>query len=218
MRESKVIGTISGLTAIAACAAIYFSTRGRIGPEFDATPHEATGQVIAQQALGLLKPGGQISIIARDTRAFKNPASDAQLASFHKAVRNAGASIRTTLMLQVDPLRPVQVPASDFFELIRNSTPGSVIVSFMGPPLLSDVQRAQLGEIKPSIIAFCSGTIPELVDLRALFDQGLLHAAILAKHNQPAPSPGDLRKCFDNSFLAITSANLNDLPAMAGPR
>jgi hypothetical protein len=218
MRESKVIGTISGLTAFAACAAIYFSTKGGTGPSFDATPHEATGLVIAQQALSLLKPGGQISIIARDTRAFKNPASDTQLASFQKALRNAGASIRTTLMLQVDPLRPVQVPASDFFELIRSSTPGSVIVSFMGPPLLTDAQRAQLGEIKPSIIAFCSGTIPELVDLRALFDQGLLHAAILAKHNKPAASPGDLRKCFDSSFVAITSANLTDLPVLPGPQ
>jgi hypothetical protein len=197
MRESKVIGTISGFTAFAAGAVIYFSTQGGTGPSFDATPHQATGLVIAQQTLAVLKPGGQISIIARDTRAFKNPASDVQLATFRKTVRDAGAVIRTTRLLQIDPLRPVLVPATDFFELIRNSPPGSVIVSFMGPPLLTDAQCAQLGETKPSIVAFCSGSIPDLVDLRALFEQGLLQAAVIAKRTSPPPSAGGLRKSFD---------------------
>jgi len=168
---------------------------------------------MARQAMNLLQPGGQIIVITRDTAAFKNPASDLQLTSFNNTLRSAHVAVGRLLALQVDPLRPVEVPPGDFFELIRSATKGSVIVSFMGPPQLTEAQRRQLGEVKPAIVAFCSGSLPERVDLRTLFDQELLHAAVVSRKSPARLSspPKDLQGWFDESFLAITASDANTL-------
>jgi hypothetical protein len=160
---------------------------------------------MAQQALAWLEPGGQITIITRDTTTFKNPASDIQLAGFRKAINQAHAAIRSIHELQVDPLRPIAVPSSDFCEVIRNTPQGSVIVSFMGPPVLTGADRSRLGEIQPAIVAFCSGSLPESVDLRSLFEEGLLQAAVVVD-----------RRGSEQAFLTLTATNLADVPAWQG--
>jgi hypothetical protein len=164
---------------------------------------------MARQALEFMQPGGRITVITRDTTAFKNPAADLQLASFKRAVSQAHGTMGSVIALQVDPLRPVEVPSGDFQDLIRATPQGSVIVSFMGPPLLSEAQRNQLGEIKPAIVAFCSGSLPQRVDLRPLFEQGLLKAAVISKPSPaPAdPSPSSLQGWFDRYFTVVTAAN-----------
>jgi hypothetical protein len=118
-------------------------------------------------------------------------------------------------LIQVDPLRPVAVPPGDFFELIRRSSAEHVLVSLLGPPLLTEEQRNRLGRVKPKIVAFCSGSVAENIHLRQLFDAGLLHAAIVNKppsataigNHQSVPDT------FDQLYLAVRAANLSTLPA-----
>jgi hypothetical protein len=168
---------------------------------------------MAQQALALLQPGGDITVIARDTGTFKNPATDIQLASFVKAIDQAHATIHSFHTLQVDPLRPIAVPSSDFCDIIRNTPEGSVIVSFMGPPQLTAAERSRLGDIQPAIVAFCSGRLPELVDLPSLFKEGLLQAAVLDRRG--AESAGQANDP-EQSFLTLTATNLAALSARPG--
>jgi hypothetical protein len=209
MQDSPAIATVAGLVTLGAAAAVFFSRPGALPPGIDPHPHQAVGTVLAQQALRLLQPGGQLILIVRDTAAFPNPASDIQLASFKRTIRTANAPITSILALQVDPLRPVEVPPGDFFELIKKTPKGSVIVSFMGPPLLSPEQCLRLKEIKPAIVAFCSGNLPQRLNLKAFFEQGLLHAAVVSRHAPLATPPSQgLQGWFDQSFLAITPSNL----------
>lgn len=217
MRDSKVVGIVAGLATLSAWATLWIVNRGGFGPSFDPTPHQASGWVLARQALGLLKPGGQIVVITRDTAAFKNPASDAQLAGFTQGLNEGHATAAKTLALQVDPLRPIEVPAGDFFELMRRTPPGSVIVSFMGPPLLTEAQRKQLGEATPAVVAFCPGGLPERVDLKTLFDEGLLRAAVISRKNpnRTASPPKGLQGAFDEFFRAVTAANASELSVRA---
>ena len=115
-------------------------------PRLDARPHEAAGWYMAQETLRLLQPGGEVVLIARDTTTFENPATDVQLASFRKTLRSARVTVSSTHLLQVDPLRPLEVPPGDFQEFIRKAPKGSVVVSFMGPPpLLGYSPRTALG-------------------------------------------------------------------------
>ncbi len=217
MRDSKAVGVLAGLAIFGASASLYLSTHGGLPPRLNPRPHEAVGWAMAQQALSLLKAGGQVLVITRDTTAFANPATDLQLASFKKALAKAHATVGPIKALQVDPLRPVEVPAGDFFELIRKTPSESVIVSFMGPPLLSSAQRERLGEIKPAIVAFCAGSLPEVIDLRKLFEQKFLHAAVVSRRNPgPISSASSLQGWFDQSFLTITPANLAALPVPSG--
>ena len=213
--QSKVIGTLAALATLAAWAVIFLSLNGGLRPSIDSGLPEATGWVMAQEALARMQPSGQIIVIARDTSTFKNPATDIQMASFRKALGKAHAAMPSVHALQVDPLRPVEVPAGDFYSILKNTPKGSVIVSFMGPPMLTVSQCAQLGENKPAVVAFCTGSLPALVDLRSLFEQGVLQAAVVDRPTGRAPGPrrGNLRACFDQAYLVITAANLADLPA-----
>ena len=215
MRDSKVIGTGATIATLAAGLVTYLSVAGGFGPPIDPAPHRATGRVMAEEALKVLKPGGEILVIGRDTTAFKNPGSDIQMASFQKTVSEAHAKISAVHSLQVDPLRPVEVPSGDFFDLLRKTPPQNVIVSFMGPPVLSEAQRVQLGEVKPAVVAFCSGAIPERIDLHLLFEQGLLRTAVVSKRNAPLSTSksSHYRECFERSFTVITAENLSMLPA-----
>jgi hypothetical protein len=173
------------------------------------------GRVLAQQALARLKPGGTLTVITRDTAAFQNPASDVVFGGFQKELKKSGAKLDSIQLIAVDPLRPVSVPPGDFFQWIKKSSNGSVIVSFMGPPLLNETQLASLGEVKPAIVALCSGPLRTQVDLRALFVQGLLRAAIVTRDSPPAQktAPTNDRDAFDRQFVVVTSENLAPLAA-----
>ena len=88
-----------------------------------------------------------------------------------------------------------------------------VIVSFMGPPLLTSEQRRQLGEIQPAIIAFCPGNWPDRVDFRPLFAKGLLRAAIVSRCDLSSATVNPEK--FDQSFTVVTAANVDDFMAAA---
>jgi len=214
MRNSRAVEIVSGLTTLGALTVIILSTC-EWPPSTNRRLHEAIGRAMAQQALSLSGNGGRITLIARDTVAFKQPAAGIQLDSFKKELRRGGGTIAATQLLQVDPLRPVEVPPGDFFELIRKAPPDSVIVSFMGPPLLTEEQRSQLGVIKPKVVAFCSGNLTDYLDLRTLFEQRLLHAAVVSRRSSPGASlmPGKSVESFDQLYTGVTAANLSSLPA-----
>ena len=214
MRNSRAVEIVSGLTALGALTVIILSTC-EWSPSTNWKLHEAIGRTMAQQTLSLSGIGGQITVIARDTVAFKQPAAEIQLDSFKKELRRGGGTIAATQLLQVDPLRPVEVPPGDFFEWIRRAPASSVIVSFMGPPLLTEEQRSQLGVIKPKVVAFCSGNLTDHLDLRTLFDQQLLHAAVVSRHGSPGASLNSQKQAesFDQLYMSITAANLSSLPA-----
>jgi hypothetical protein len=218
MRDSKAVNVIAGLVVLGAAATILISLRGGLPPRCNPKSHQAAGRVLARQALGLLKPGGQIIVIARDTAAFKNPAADIQLASFKKELGKARAAVSSVRAIQIDPLKPVQAPPGDFFELIRQTSSQSVIVSFLGPPLLSETQAGQLGAAKPGIVAFCCGSLPDQLDLRWFFEHGLLGAAVVSRHTPLDSRPSDPQGWFDRYFVAVTSADDPNLAARAAPQ
>ncbi len=217
MRDNKVISIAAALVTVGSCLGLVYGLTGGFGPHLDARSHRAVGQVLAAQTLNLLKPGGLVTVITRDTTTFANPASDVLLDSFRKQLAKAGVKIDSMQRIQIDPLRPLAVPAGDFFQWIKNSAKGSVIVSFMGPPALSETQSAQLGEVKPAIVAFCPGAVRELVDLRSLFARGLLQAAVVSKRGAGGQRSGHLSEqaAFDQQFALVTPANLATLSSAA---
>ncbi len=193
---AKALRAAVFVAALAVWLSVWLAARGGLGPRFDGAPFQASGRLAAQQALACLKPGGQIIVLRRDTSAFRSPATDAQMAAFRATLRRAGASIQLERVLPVDPLRPVVVPSSEFCDLLKKSPPGAVIVSFMGPPNLTDADLVRLGDAKRPVIAFFPGLPPGANVLQALFDQDLLEKAIIMR---PA------------SCLAIGPRNLSEL-------
>ena len=148
-------------------------------------------------------------VIVRDTAVFKNPATDYQMRAFNQALAAARVTAVETHFLQVDPLRPIEVPPGDFSELIRKTPAGSVIVSFMGPPVLTEAQRVRLGNSRPAVVAFCPGSLPDRIDLPMVFTQGLLQAAVISRRTAVATAakPASSQGWFDRSFEVVTAAN-----------
>ena len=219
MRDNKAMAVLAGLTTLGAAVGAFLATH-ELPPRINPKPDEALGWFMAKEALNLLKAGGEITVIVRDTAAFPNPAADIQLAGFKAVIRQAHGPEVLVHAFQVNPLRSVEVPAADFIGIIAKAPKGSVIVSFMGPPLLTEEQRGGLGEIKPGIVAFCSGSLPDQIDLRALFEKQLLHAAVVCRRN-PGPSsvePKDLQGWFDKCFQSATAGNLAALEPAASQR
>lgn len=212
MRDSKPMNALALLVTAGAGVGLWLGIAG-LPARPDRKAAEASGWAMAQEAVRHLKEGGRLLVIERDTDAFKHPEADYQSRAFAKAVRQAGGSIAAVQALQLDPLRPPEVPPGDFFELIRRAPAGSVIVSFMGPPLLSAEQRAQLGTIKPRIVAFCPGAMPNQIDLRILFDAGLLHTAVISRPppRRPGPEPGHPQGRFDRHYRLVTAADVAGL-------
>ncbi len=193
--------------------AIWLSLRG-LPLHFSSEPHRTIGRIMAQKAASLLGSGGEIIVFARDTLTFPQPAADSQLASFTRELKNSNLHIASLKRLQLDPLRQMELPSGDLFELMKRANPASVIVSFMGPPFLTREQLARLGPIHCKMVAFCPGEIYNQADLRGLFQTGLLHGAIIGRPQSksiPVREQGTAAT-FENLYLDITEANLVDLP------
>jgi hypothetical protein len=179
----------------------------------------ALGETLAAEAIRLAEPGARIIVLAREPAPFDVPACAAQLEGFLSALKKSGQSVATLQRIQLDPLRLPAVPPGDFFEVIRRGRDNDVIVSFLGPPLLEPGQLAKLGAKRPRILAVCSGPLPARVDLRGLFAQKLLSAAVISRADAPAHGTTSSRqRAFEQCFQLITPDNLAELPAFGGPR
>ncbi|HXI52193.1 MAG TPA: hypothetical protein VNH84_11825 [Candidatus Saccharimonadales bacterium] len=212
----KAIAVIAVLVIVACAGSLYLSLYGLALRE-DTRAHRALGQIVGEEAVKLGGAGARIILITRDTSFYKNPAFDAMTASFQAALTAAGSKVGLTHTLKVDPLRATQVPPGDFLQILKKATDKDVLVSFLGPPLLTEEQLAGLGGKLPKLVAVCTGNMPRQFNLRRTFDQGLLHLAILSKPSadNQLPGGGGAEACFDHLFLRVTSANLAELPAPA---
>jgi len=217
MSSSKTTAVLAAMVIVASLGAVFVATSGT-APRLDTRIHEDIGRALAQEALKLLGPSGHLTVVTRDTGTFPQPALDLALGSFTQAIRKSGGSVPAVQALQVDPLRPLQVPPGDFHELIRRGAAGDVIVSLMGPPWLSEEQRGSLGEVKPKIVAFSPGTVPEPAELRLLAEQKLLHAAVISRPlKRNALKPANFgHESFDELYVRVSAADLAKLPAAGG--
>ena len=219
MGNKKFIAIIAGLVTLGAWASIYLSVCG-FPPRLDARPHEALGNVVAEEALKLRAPGGRIMLVCRDTARFKNPASVAQLRGFHAVLKAAGAAVASTNSIKIDPLRLMAVPGLDYLQILKAVSDTDVIVSFLGPPVLNPDQTARLTEKRPKIVAVCSGAMPSQVNLKRIFDEKLLHVAVISRPDAStnAPPSDAPRSWFDHLYTLVTPANLSELPAPVSTR
>ena len=219
MGKKKIIVVIAGFVTLCAWISICLSVWG-LPPRLDARPHVALGRVMAEEALKLRSPGGRILLVCRDTIRFRSPASVAQLRGFHSALKANGAAVASTNSLKIDPLRLMSVPGLDYLHILKAASEADVVVSFLGPPVLNPDQLARLSEKRPRVVAVCSGAMPMQVNLKRIFDEKLLHVAVISRPDitTNAPPSDTPRGWFDHLYSLVTPANLSDVPDSAPAR
>ncbi len=212
--DSGKIKTAVALLVMAGTGLFLYLSEHPRPPMPDPRVHEGIGQAMAEQAAQLAGNRGNIVLVARDVSVFPNPATDFQLRGFHRSLARAGLKVALTNRVRLDPLRVVRLPAGEFAECFGRLNEGDVVVSLLGPPSLSSAQRAQIEELRIAMVCLCPGDIPRQVDLRALFDQKLLRAAVVSRSapgfSQPAND--DPAAWFRQYYQVITPENLAELP------
>jgi hypothetical protein len=213
MKNDKATNVVAGLTIVASWA---FLTSPYIAfpPGINRGSQQALGQVLAEEAVKLLGNGGKITVITRDTTTYKNPSTDAQLRGFRDTLKQARVTVASTIALPLNPISLVYAPPGDFLRTMKKLTDADVIVSFMGPAGLNETQIAALGEKRPKVVALCTGTMPQRVNLKQLFDQKLLHAVVLNReHPLPGPPSSETpRAWFERLYQLATPTNFVEAP------
>ena len=214
--QARAVKIVSSSLVIVVAGAILFFRFFEPTTKVEPRPHLAIGQALAEQAAKLLGSGGRITLVAPDTAAYRHPGAELQLKAFHRALRDAKLSVSATNLIKLDPLFVPRVPPGYFVTILRKQSEGDVVVSLFGPPVLTPEQRAQLGEKRPRVVAVCSGDMPRQIDLKAIFADNLLHAAIISRARTvgAGPSTDSLPDWFNYSFQWITPQNLADLPSV----
>jgi len=215
--QRTTIKTIGATLVIVGAVVFLYFTMTPSAPIINPKPFEALGQTAAEEAHKWIGNGGRVALISRDTRLFPSPHMDYMRGAFLKYLRQLKISVLATNLLKEDPLRAARVPPADYQELLQKLTDKDVIVSFLGPPILSPEQKKKLPEKGPKVVALCTGSVPRQVNLKELFAENLLQTAIISRPNPETvlPKNGNLRTWFDHFYLIVTSANLNDLPGPA---
>ena len=208
----KSILIASGLIIVCAVLFLFLSVR-ESPPRIDRRPHEALGRTLAREAVKLREGNGRVFLIARDTRMFRNPASDVQLKSFFSALKQSGVMVAATNWIKLDPLRVVSVPAGDFVQMMKKGSDQDVVVSFLGAPVLEPEQFSKLPAKPPKVIAVCTGGPSSQLNARRSFEQKLLSVAVLSRKDVPPGSPtsADSQTWFDYLFTLATPVNLSEI-------
>lgn len=204
MRGNRAIHGLAWAAIAGALCLVYFSDHYWPARP-DARRHASLGRALAQEVLTHWKPGAALMLITREAREFRHPEGAAMLQGFETALAQANAPITARQVLEVDPLRALEVPPGDFYEVLRKTPAGGVVVSFLGPPQLSADQRARLGPPRCSVIAFCPGSIPQRSRLRALLESGMVTSALVES--------ADTTGLGYHVVRAADAASLGELPA-----
>jgi hypothetical protein len=202
MSSKKIVVIAAWLVIGVSSVIIYGTVIGwplRINPR----PHQALGEMLANESLKLLGPGGRIGLMARETEVFKNPAHDIQLMRFHRVIGKAGVKVAFSRLVKVDPLRVAAVPVGELFQLLKKASDVDVVVSYLGAPQWTDKQLAELGEKRPKIVAVCLGVSVD--EIRRLFQRKAFDVAIIDRRN-PAhvpPKSNDTAAWFDYLYEVV---------------
>lgn len=181
-------------------------------PEFEARPHQALGQIVAEETLSLLGNGGRILLFVRDYHSFDAPAAQAQAEAFCAAVRAGGKTVAVTNLIKLDPLRSTGLTADAFLDAVRRTKQGDVLVLFLRPPELNAEQRQLAARQAGRVVALCTGSTPQQIPLREMLRQGVLHKAIVnTSWQKPAPgAKATPRQWFEAWYEVWTKEKMAD--------
>ncbi len=181
---------------------------------FDERPHVGFGEAAAREAAKLAGPGGKVALISVDIALVDRPALKAQLRAFEETLKKSGHSIAVRKTVGLDDVRVLRAPPDAFFELLRKQAENDVIVSLVGPPVLSPEQWRKVPEKHARVLAYVSPDLVAGMDVKGLLQQGLMNTAIVTRPRPMGSLPlnGGPTEWFRCLFQIVTPDNLADLP------
>jgi hypothetical protein len=149
-------------------------------------PSQALGPVLAEEAIHAAGVNKKIAVISHDT-SWGPPSPVEQ--DFAAALQKQGYAAVTVASANLgDPMRRHQVGlrAEDFIQAVEKASDAGAIVSFVGAPLLSREEAAQMPPAHPPILVVALTTMGGQIGvpgnpqrLASLLDAKIIQAAIV---------------------------------------
>ncbi len=210
MRKNKLITAVAAAVMLGSWLVLYLVFR--IHPPFDPIPHQALGEVIADETKKLVGPGGGVYLFLRDPDLFESPAVEAQQRALCRGLEKAGIKVNATNYIKLDPLRVASIPAGDYPLLIKRATEKDVVVSLLGLPGESrdPSTKTVVGDpAGPKVVALCTGPVPSQIDLPKAFQNGVVHVAVVDRFAAMRGPKGDgPRQVFDSLYQVVTASDV----------
>jgi hypothetical protein len=204
--RAKQTTTVVGCVAliIASCVWIYF-TQVRV-EKYDVALHKRVGEVLAEQAAGVVGKKGRIVFI--DISSKEWPELKTQIESFKNALKKLGDFELREIVLDTkdQPKYGVGTGMSGrrYVRTVKKNEKADVFVSFVGAPKLTDDELEELAK-KPKLVA--EARSPD--NLPKLFEQNLLNAAVVSRFQFPAPGPVKAKtpdEIFNKRYQIVTAS------------
>jgi len=196
-------GLVVGLSLLAGSGC---GQKGKI----DSNRYTALGEVMAGKTIELCGGKGTIVLVISESDKDKPTASGQTIAAFRKALGKAVPvaaieSVKTPAMIMrgIEPL-----PAAKFAELLQKYSTADYLVSFVGVPLLTPDQIAQLPTPRPQVVVAVVHNAPA----RAMFAQKVICLAAIPKVASDVAAANSPQELFDAQYQLITPETAGLLP------
>lgn len=214
-KNKKTVGAIALGLVIAVALSSLLLTTVEFQPPLptqNLMPAQGVGQVVAEETAKLLTNRGTIVVVVMDTGPIENKTSDAELNAFTEAIQ-AHREITVNTIEKIPSSAVIRTPMGKvireerFLELFQQHPDADAIVSFIGPPGLTEEQIAGLAPDRPKLVAV-AGPATSASDLGRLFEARVLHLAITARGapgSDDGRSPQTPREWFDRNYVVVTA-------------
>ena len=196
--NSKKLVVLALILAIG--GVIAFIAHGRRAPKQVDLLGDNVPAVLAEEAAKLLNPQGQVVVVALEASAV--PGVPSRLDIFRQHLKQ----LKAATIVGVETIPPqvlTGIPAAVYFETLKKFPEADVLVSFIGPPELTDADQARLGQKLPKVVAFSQSPI----NAGALFQRGALSVLIMPRASRSKVAVAQFktaREKFDHNYEIVT--------------
>jgi len=170
------------------------------------------GRIVAGETARLLDKTGQIVVVGFDYRG-KPEQVVTETDAFLQEIKKQGITVAGTELQDPVALKQGEkmLPGDTYLALLQKYPSVDAIVSFVGPPQLSDAQMAELGPKVPKCVAVSLYSFAG----RRLFHDRIIQVAVLPRF-QPlgpnVPEPKSDQEWFDQNFQVVHVEDASKLP------
>jgi hypothetical protein len=181
--------------------------------KIEGSRYVALGQVMAEKTTELCGAQGRIVLVVSQSDQGQPTAFGQAIDAFRKAL---GKSVQITatesvttpavLMHGSEPL-----PVADFSGLLQKYSTADYLISFVGVPVLTPAQIAQLPSARPAVVAVVTYNAPT----KAMFAQKVVCVAALSRSASDPPASGtrSSQEWFDAAYQLVTADTAGSLLA-----
>ncbi len=218
--KRPLVKAISVFLILVSTTSIFLS-QCKFKPRSSIRPYEALGYGMAMEVIETSSgQPSQIVIVDDFQQHTESRAFQKQMSLFHETLQKEPAVriLATETLPQQPPYDSQQgahftslrgfgegMPSEIYFRILKDHPEASVIVSFIGPPILTEEEFAQLPQRLPRMIAYCSHES----GLKQHFADRILFQAVVPKKPFPkGKPPRSIENTFQFYYKVVTARDV----------